>query len=143
MLLCSAFPSRGTLPQSAQRRSHQRRPLPQIRPPQLREACALLGDESRAEIIAETNPAGCAVWHVLNLNGVIPTAEFVSVRSLSPAYPRLWRLTLAVAVVGQWWMVQDLSEALSEWMDDEFPGSVPIEQHDRNFRCDSPPFRAC
>ena len=39
----------------------------------------------------------------------------------------------------QWWMVQDLSEALSEWMDDEFPGSVPIEQHDRNFRCDSPP----
>ena len=68
-------------PQSAQRRSHQRRPLPQIRPPQLREACALLGDESRAEIIAETNPAGCAVWHVLNLNGVIPTAEFVSVRT--------------------------------------------------------------
>ena len=43
----------------------------------------------------------------------------------------------------QWWMVQDLSEALSEWMDDEFPGSVPIEQHDRNFRCDSPPSRPC
>jgi len=72
-----------------------------IRPATLDQACGVLGDRSRKELIAEDNPAGVAVWHVLNANGAVPVVEFA-----------------------QWWIIQDLSARLADFMRDEFPGSV-------------------
>ena len=50
-----------------------------LRPAELQQACDALGDGSRRAMIAETDPAGCGLWHMLSVNGAISTADFASV----------------------------------------------------------------
>ena len=52
-----------------------------LREDQLQQACDALGNGSRRALITETNPAGCGVWHVLNLNGAITATDFAAVCS--------------------------------------------------------------
>ena len=55
-----------------------------IRPNQIGEACGLLakGDgalaAARCALITEDDPAGCGVWHVLDLNGAVAAEDFAS-----------------------------------------------------------------
>jgi ATP-binding cassette subfamily A (ABC1) protein 1 len=51
-----------------------------LREAELQQACDTLGDGSRRAMITETDPAGCGLWHILNLNGSIPIADFATVR---------------------------------------------------------------
>jgi hypothetical protein len=70
------------------------------------QVCSILGAPERAAWISEDNPAGNAIWNVLNLNGAIPASEIVT-----------------------WWLVQDVATELTSFMNAEFPGFTLIERH--------------
>jgi energy-coupling factor transporter ATP-binding protein EcfA2 len=134
-----------------------------LRAGELQQACDALGDGSRRTLITETDPAGCGLWHVLNLNGAIPIVDFATVRLFSLRFsrpsahrpssnfdedgtraslPRIKRtqpselVLVRAAVVPklcaracartclQWWILQNLSCALADFVQANFRGSV-------------------